>query len=130
MRTIKENLLNRMAVQATEAELQGFDKVAVALSTQIEKHADHVRENDAFYVYSDQDFRKDVEDQVWSILVRAADFYGTGFDAINLQDIVTSASDDVLANFCAKTGAIHGVGAYEPSVPGEVKLEVSIEVEE
>ena len=131
MRTIKQNLMQRMAMQASEAEVQGLHKVADALTNQVENHANRTRDDDAFYVYADSDFRKDVEEQLWAVMVRAADFYGVRFfDAREINEIVESTADDMISNFRKKVGVRHGVGAYEPEVPGQPKHVVSIEIDE
>ena len=131
MRTIKENLLRRLGMQAKEAELQGMEKIADALTYQIEKHANFTRHDDAFYVYSEDQFRSDVTNQLWSIILRAADFYGVRrLDASDLQTVVEKSAEDIIQSFRTKTGVHHGVGAYEERVPGEEDMKVSIELDE
>lgn len=131
MRTITENLLHRLAAQAQEAELQGFSKVAESLTEQVEKHGSEVREDDAFYSYSQNDFKKDVNSKLWDTIIRIADFYGIKrFEAEEVQELIEKVSEDLITDFCNKVGIAHQVGAYEEKVPGENFGQVTIEVDE
>jgi Ribonuclease G/E len=127
MRTIKKNLLQRLALQAEEAELQGMVKVASALTEQITKQP--VRDNEQFYVYSSEDFIKDVESKLWDASIRAADFFDIRVDAEQTQLMVEKFAQDLIKEIAVRGGAVHGVGAHEPNVPGEKIEEVAIEVE-
>lgn len=127
MRTITENLLNRLIVQAEEAEVRGLSKLAGNLTEQI--NSSSIRKDDANYSYSENEFRKDINDQLWSSIVRTADFYGIKrFDAYEMNQLVEKTAEDFVKSIRLHAGITHGVGAYEPSIPGEEKA--SIEVEE
>lgn len=130
MRTIKKTLFNRLAVQAQEAEIQGLTKVADALTSQIEKNSAYVRKNDEFYVYSEKDVKSDIQNKFWDIIVRIADYYDANIDAKDMQYIIDKAANDILNEVRVKLGINHGIGAYEPNVPGEVSDRVAIELEE
>lgn len=130
MRTVKKIFLNRLAVQAKEAEIQGLDKVSESLTSQIVKNSEHVRESDAFYVYSEKDVKSDIQDKFWDVIVRIADYYDANIDAKEMQAVIDRYSEDMLNEVKTKLGMSHGVGAYEPNVPGEVSERVTIELEE
>lgn len=131
MRTIKKTFLTRLAAQAQEAEVQGLTKVADALTSQIEKNSDHIRKNEEFYVYSEKDVKADIQDKFWDIIVRIADYYDTNIDAKEMQALIDKAADDILNDVRVKLGINHGIGAYEPNVPGEeIPDRVTIELEE
>ena len=131
MRTIKENLMYRLATQASEAELQGLTKVAEALTDQIEKHGNHVRANGDFYSYPDEEFKKDIVSQFWGAIIRIADFYDIRrFDAAEVQSLIDKMAQEMITELCVRAGIKHGVGAYEPPVSGEELQHVGIEVDE
>lgn len=133
MRTIKESLFERLALQAEEAELQGITKVASALTTQLDNQSKiGIRSNDDFYSYPREVFEQDLQTQLWAAVLRVADFYGIGkFDASRIQQAIEKIGSDLVNEMCNEAGIRHGVGAYEPSVPGEETLvHASIEVDE
>lgn len=119
MRTVKNTLLYRLAAQAKEADIQGFDKISEVLTAQITKNAGSVRENEALYVYSGEEFQKDIEEKIWDIVVRASDFYDISIDAKEIQPMVEKYAEELTHDICAKFAIKHGVGVYEPGVPGE-----------
>lgn len=131
MRTITENLFNRLLAQAQEAELQGLSKIAEGLTNQIEKNSHLVRKDDSFYLYNEEEFRNDLNSQFWNIIVRAADFYGVRkFDAVVTQELIDKTAQILVEDFCNIVGINHGVGAYEENVPGELTGRVDIEITE
>jgi hypothetical protein len=131
MRTITENLFNRLLAQAQEAELQGLSKIAEGLTDQIEKNSHLVRKDDSFYLYNEEEFRNDLNSQLWNIIIRAADFYGVGkFDAVVTQELIDKTAQILVEDFCNTVGINHGVGAYEENVPGELIGRVDIEITE
>jgi hypothetical protein len=133
MRTIKESLIERLALQAEEAELQGQTKVASALTTQLAVQAKvGIRRNDEFYSYPREAFEQDLHSQLWAAALRVADFYGINkFDALHIQQAIEKLGSDLVQEMCNEAGIRHGVGAYEPSVPGEeTPAQASIEVDE
>lgn len=120
MRTITENLFQRLLAQAEEAELQGLTKIAESLTNQIELHSSLVRSDNDFYSYNEEEFRNDLNTQMWSAVIRIADFYGIrGFDASILQDIIEKTADNLVVDLCGGAGINHGVGLHEDMVPGE-----------
>lgn len=131
MRTIKENLFHRLATQASEAELQGLNKIAEALTTQIEKQSTKLRKDDDSYSYSSEEFDKDITDQLWGVVIRTADFYGSSrIDAVKVQEIIEKLAHQMKSEMCNIIGIPHGVGNYEQKVPGESFERVDIEIEE
>lgn len=130
MRTITKTMLNRLQAQAEEAKMLGLTKIASSLSEQVEKHSDHVRDTEELYVYSGEQMREDVEKALWTAIVRVADFYGANFDAEKAQVSVDKIASDLVDEVRINVGATDGVGAYEASVPGEVRERVVIDLVE
>jgi len=128
MRTITENLRNRMVAEAEEAETQGLVKIAENLTQQIERN--DVRPTDSHYIYSSEDFMSDVETKLWDVIVRTADFHGKHIDAAQAQAIVESVATEMVHEIRNAIGVEHGVGAFEPPVPGENKKEVLVSVDD
>jgi len=128
MRTISENLRDRMVAEAEEAETQGLVKVAENLTQQVEKNA--VRTDDGRYSYSNEDFTNDIEASLWDVVVRTADFHGQHVDAVQAQKVVESVATEMVREIRNAIGVTHGVGAFEPSTPGEIKETVTISVED
>lgn len=128
MRTITENLKSRIVAQSEEAKLQGLSKTASHLINIAEKTP--IRKNAESYTYSNEDFESDVEHSIWSAVVRFADFHNISVDGIQAQSIVEKVAKDLISELRAKTGTVHGVGAYESNVPGESKQTVILTVEE
>ncbi len=128
MRTITENLKERLTAQANEAKLQGLTKTAAHLTGLTEKTT--VRKNAESYTYSNEDFESDVENALWSAVVRFADFHNISVDGVIGQNIVEKFAKDLVSELRAKTGTVHGIGAYESNVPGESKQTVILSVEE
>jgi len=94
MRTINENLRDRMVAEAEEAETQGLIKVAENLTQQLEKHP--VRTDDESYTYSNEKFAEDIESSLWDVVIRTADFHGKHVDAIQAQKIVESVAAEMV----------------------------------
>ena len=124
MRTISKNLKKRLVAEAAEADFQGLGKVAAALNHQAENNP--LREDLEEYVYSNKDLRKDVENLLWSAVVRAQDYYGKTADAKAIGSIVEAATDDLLTSIRSKIGG-DVIGPHEPLVPGEERLIVEID---
>ncbi len=128
MRTITENLKDRLIAQTNEAKVQGLSKTASHLENITEKVS--IRKNADSYTYSNEDFENDVEGSIWNAVVRFADFHNVTVDGIEAQNIVEKVAKDLISELRVKTGTIHGVGAYESNVPGEAKQTVILSVEE
>lgn len=128
MRTITENLKDRLIAQSNEAKVQGLTKTASHLTNIAENIS--VRKNADSYTYSNEDFQSDVEGQLWNAVVRFADFHNVSVDGIEAQSIVEKVAKDLISELRAKTGTTHGVGAFESNVPGESKQTVIVSVDE
>jgi hypothetical protein len=128
MRTITEKFARRLEAQSKEAELQGLNKVADMLDSMIVTH--DIRNTEDSYTYAEEDFTEDVEKKVWEGVVRAADFFDCDIDAVEMQEVVSKLAKQLVDEVRIKGGAKHGVGAYEPNVPGETLERVTIEIEE
>lgn len=118
--------MNRLSAQADEAELLGLKKTATNLKKQVAKNS--TRETAADYIYTHADLEQDVHACLWDAVVRAADYYGAGFDAKKAQEIVEQLATDLVDGIRITSGIADGVGAYEPKVPGEE--DIAIEVKE
>lgn len=128
MRTVTENLKTRLIIQSEEAEIQGLTKIASHLIVQAENAP--VRGDNESYTYSNDDFQNDVESSIWSAVVRFADFHNVSIDAIKAQDLVEKVAADLISELRVKTGTIHGVGTFEPTVEGEERQTLLLSVEE
>ena len=117
MKTIKNSLVLRLEAQGSEAKTQGLNKVASAIEKQLTKN--HVRDDNTKYVYSSKDFKNDVEEKLWDVIIRAADFYDCTVDAASAQNLVDRTAEELLREFRIKSGVQVDVGANEPQVPGE-----------
>lgn len=123
MRTISENLLNRLQAQAEESEVLGIDKVAKSLTNQIEKVG--VRKDSETYFYNQEQLKADVEENLWNSFVRIADYFDTSIDPVIAQKVVEKYASDLINELTIVSGKI--VGEYEKNLPGEQKI---LEVEE
>lgn len=131
MRTIKESLLNRLAAQAAEADLQGLTKVASSLEDQVGLHCENVRSNDASYHYASESFQQDLNNQLWAAIVRIADFHDINhFDGDKVQKLVDATAESLVLNLCTQAGVIGGVSPYEDRLPGEKFGRVEIEIKD
>lgn len=128
MKTLTEKMIKRLAAQQTEAKIQGLTKVAGHLDSVINSH--DMRENDADYIYASGDVHKDVESLIWQGVVRAMDYYDCHPDVGQLFPIVEKMGAELLEEVRVAGRVRHGVGAYEPNVPGEARERISIEIDE
>jgi hypothetical protein len=128
MRTVKKSFIKRLEVQAKEAKTQGLSKVAHNVKRAVDGQV--TRENDASYTYADDEFRGDIEYCFWKAAIRAVDFYNSDIDASDLQKVIEVVSEDFIKEMRVLGNVKHGVGAYEPNIPGETSKRVAIEVEE
>lgn len=129
MRTIKKSLLELLELQAAEADYQGLESIGSTLTNQIVKNAEHIREDDEFYVYSSEDYQKDIQTELWNIVIRTADFFNKSFDAQDLSPLIEKYASLLGQDLRAKFSREDGVGAYEPNVPGQDRSQVTLEVE-
>lgn len=128
MRNITQNLFNRLHGQASEADLQGMTKLAEHLTAQLEKTS--IREDEEFYIYAADEFAKDVEQEMWDAVMRVADFHNLALDAEKAEAIVEKFASKLIREVELTFGAETGVGAFEPTLPGEKKVRASLEVED
>jgi len=130
MRTIKQNFLERLSAQAEEAEIQKMHALAETLTHQIIKNASNIRGDNAFYSYSSSQLSEDVKNSIWDAIIRIADYYDCGLDALAASHIANDISSQLIDDIRVLSGVEHGVGAYEPNVPGEENNHVLVEVSE
>lgn len=130
MRTIKQNFLERLSAQAEEAEIQNLHSLSEALTTQIIKNSSSVRKDESFYSYSSSQMSEDVKNSIWDAIVRIADYYDCGLDALAAASIVDNISSQLVDEIRVLGGIDHGIGPYEPTVPGEENSHILVEVSE
>lgn len=128
MRTITETLHKRLVAQSEEAKIQGLTKTASHIDEKIA--TTKVRKNESIYVYSNEDFQKDVESALWDAVLRVADFHNTTFDANEVQNIIDKYSQELVSDLRVLANVEHGVGAFEPTIPGETKAQVILSLED
>ena len=128
MRTFKKTFAMRLEAQADEAEFQGITKLASHLRNAVD--ATPKRDNDEFYVYSSESLANDVEGSMWNAILRTADFFDCNIDTATVQGVVEKYSKHLINEIRLHAGIKHGVGAYEPAVPGEMVKRAVIEVNE
>jgi len=124
MRTITSLMYNKLAVQASEAANLGLNKVAEALDNCLEVS---VRPDGELYSYAQDEIQADVEKNIWQAMIRTADYYGSTFDAANMQKVVEKLAANLMEEVRKDVGNTSGVGAYEPTVPGEHREHITVE---
>lgn len=124
MRTISKNLKRRLMAQAEEANFQGLEKVAIKLHHQAKNNP--TRDDLEEYVYSSNDLQGDVENLLWSAVVRTQDYFGKTADAKEVGEIVEAFADELISSIRKKIGG-DVIGPHEPLVPGEQRMIVEID---
>ena len=122
MKTITEANMKRLIVQRDEAKTVGLNKIASQLSAQIGTVG--VRGDSDDYHYSKEELRNEIESSLWDVAIRAQDFYGKFADARVVQDIIEKQADEFIDSIKTSLGA--EVGAYEATLPGEVKPTIEV----
>lgn len=127
MRTITEKLSARLKVQAKEADVVGLKKLGSHLKRLSETKT---RPTSSSYVYPETDLKQDVEGPLWDAVLRIADYYDCNIDAEFVQNNIEKLAEELVRVISKQAGIKHGVGVYEPTVPGEeVAEQVLIEVD-
>ena len=127
MRTITEKLSARLKVQAKEADLVGLKKLGGHLGRLAETKT---RPTASSYVYAEADLKNDVEGPLWDAILRIADYYDCNVDAEFVQNNIEKLAEELVRVIGKQAGINHGVGVFEPTVPGEDVVEqVLIEVD-
>jgi hypothetical protein len=124
MRTISKTLKKRLIAQAEEANFQGLEKVASRLVHQAKNSS--VRQDFDEYIYSKAELKNDIENLLWSAVVRAEDYFGKTADAKEAGIIVEALADELLSSIRTKIGG-DVIGPHEPLVPGEQRMIVEID---
>jgi hypothetical protein len=128
MRTINDIYSTRLVAEAEEADNQGLTKIAENLTRQLETV--NVRSHKQPYTYSSNSFEQDIQDALWSVVLRTADFHGTFIPAKVGQKVVDYFSEQIVDNI-RKSASINGTrGFYEPNLPGEVNSSCIIDIDE
>lgn len=116
-RTITQLHYERLIAEAEEADLIGQIKVAEHLTRQIEKTA--VREDNTSYTYANESFQQDIEENIWSAIIRTADFHGVSIDSMKAQELVEFYSQNLVKSIRSIGKIATEIGSYEPPIPGE-----------
>lgn len=127
MKTINSIHFETLVAEASEADELGLTKIAENITRQIENV--DVRDISEKYSYNTNEFKQDIQDSLWSIVIRTADFHKAKLDSKKAQDIVDYYSAKIVDEL-RKTANIKNVGAYESLLPGEKREEVTLEIEE
>ena len=125
MRTITTTYFDRLVAEAEEADSLKLTKLAENITRVIETTP--VREKTAEYIYPIESFQKDVQEAIWNIIVRTADFHNTFIPSNKAQDIVDHYCSEIVDDI-RKAAGLGDIGHYEPKLPGE-ELEVSDDTE-
>lgn len=129
MVTITRTLYDRLTSQAEEAEKLGFTKLATNLRTQLLFiHDEMVRDDSQLYTYSSDELESDVQYYLWDAAVRVADYLGYNLDGEKVQKLIDKFSEELIQEMSLVAGVKDGVGAYEPTVPGEKRTVVAVDV--
>jgi len=72
---MKKILAERLNLQASEADTQGKTSLAEILTNVIVKNSTNIRNDDDKYIYDKKDFKRDVYNDMWDVIIRTADFY-------------------------------------------------------
>lgn len=124
MRTISQNLKKRLIAQVEEANFQGLEKVATKLVHQIKNNP--IRQDFDEYIYSSAELQDDIENLLWSAVIRAQDYFGKTANAKDLGDLIKVFADDFISSIRNKIGG-DVIGPHEPLVPGELREIVEID---
>lgn len=130
MRTITKSAALRFEAQKEEAKLLNEEKIATSIEKSLEKYANAQRNDEDFYVYSQDQLKTDVNQALWDAAIRASDFYGTALDAKKIQESIDKVADIFLDEMRVVSGNLDGVGAYEKLVPGENRTYTALEVDD
>lgn len=128
MRTITEYIYNRLIAQVDEVRVQGFEKLANKIEDVV--IAVPHRKDDDSYTYASEDFKNDVEKNIWEAVVRTADFHNTSFDIKDIEPIVKKLANELISELNVISNNTAGVGAFEPTVPGEIRGKKVLEITE
>jgi len=121
MRTITKKLSLRLKAQAKEADLVGLKKLAGHLGRLSKTKT---RPTEESYVYAEE------EGPIWEAVLRIADYYDCNVNPELIQNNIEKLSKDLVIAVSKQAGIKHGVGVFEPTVPGEEVIEqVLIEVD-
>lgn len=128
MRTLSKTMFDRLYIQSEEAEKLGLIKTAENLT--ITLASINTRKDSELYSYAQEEAKSDVEKALWAAVIRASDYYGSTVDAANMQSVIEKMASDLMNEVRKDVGNTSGVGAYEPSVPGEHKENITLEIGE
>ena len=127
-RTINEIYRDRLVAEADEADNMRLTKLAENITRQVERQP--IRGASESYTYPSDAFEQDVQDALWDVVVRTADFHGSFISSQRAQEIVDHFSQEMVDSIRKAAKITSPVGAYEPRLPGEELASAVIEVEE
>jgi len=124
-RTISNILKKRLQIQSSEAKTLGLVKVSERVDNLVNKTGE--RDPEQFYTYSHEELQEDVESLILEATLRVQDFYNKTGDIGKISEGIESIAGDLIDMVRNNIGG-SVVGAYEPSIPGEIREHTTIEV--
>ena len=124
MKTVTTTHFKRLIAQAEEARLLGLTKIAESIDSLVVD----TRDDKGIHIYASKELEKDVNDALWDAAVRVSDYLGASPDAKAIQAEIDRYAADFIRTMCVLANVKDGVGAYEPTVPGEHREVVALEV--
>lgn len=123
VKTISKRVFLRLGTQADEADIYGHYVIAEALTTQLSKYSDHVRDEvaESEYTFSKEELIEEIKEKLWDCAARIFDYYKETPDARDVDDIIEFEADSLIGSI---ENLVKGdIGPYEPEVAGEEFVE-------
>ena len=118
-KSINEKLYLRLTAQKQEANTIGLTKVATSLSSMVEKYEPRTEDQENKFLFSSSELDSFLKDNIWNMIVKAADYYNCSVDAVQADKIAESLSKVIKAEVRNQGAVKNDIGAYEPKLPGE-----------
>lgn len=115
MKKLNLTLHNKLILQAEEAKIQGFEKLAERVLDAVNNTTEDIKE------YSYSEFKEDINHDLWKLATRFLSFYDLkSVDVSKIDNIITILASNVideLENVLEVNSIVKG--AFEPKLPGE-----------
>lgn len=136
MKKISQSNFAKLQLQVKEASTQAratkdeedrerLKKVASNLTKELSETT--TRSDNEFYTYSSAQLAQDVESALWKAALRISDYFDSTLDGAVTNEVIERYADNLIDEIRIKLGNEHGVGAYEPRVPGEEEVYLEVE---
>ena len=125
-RSISEGHLLRLQAQLEEAKVLKLD-VTKPLETEVAAQS-IVRKDNDFYLYTEAELKNDLRGLLWAAATRVSDYLGVVPDVRDIDAAVDAHAEALFKELSVAANVPDGVGAYEPTVPGEHRQSVILEV--